>query len=63
MFIFDIESLGVESNAVVLSAALIYFDPEKRPTYQDLLDEACFVKFKSKEQAKVGRTVTLSTLE
>jgi hypothetical protein len=63
MFIFDIESLGVESNAVVLSAALIHFDPEQKPTYQDLLDNACFVKFKAKEQAKVGRTVTLSTLE
>ena len=43
MFIFDVESLGVESNAVVLSAGLIYFDPEKRPTYQDMLDDACFV--------------------
>jgi len=28
MFIFDVETLGVESNAVILSAALIHFDPE-----------------------------------
>ena len=64
MFIFDIESLGVESNAVVLSAALIHFDPEKRPTYQDLLDSACFVKFKAKDQVtRLGRTVSQSTLE
>jgi hypothetical protein len=64
MFIFDVESLGVESNAVVLSAALIHFDPEKRPTYQDLLDDACFIKFKAKEQVqKYGRTVSQSTLE
>ena len=39
IFIFDVETLGVESNAVILSAALIHFDVEKRPTYQDLLDD------------------------
>ena len=50
MFIFDVETLGVESNAVVLSAALIQFDVDKRPTYQDLLDNACFVKLNSKDQ-------------
>ncbi len=63
MFIFDVETLGVESNAVILSAALIHFDPEKRPTYQDLIVDACFVKFKAKEQANNGRTITKSTLE
>ena len=42
MFIFDIETLGVESNAVILSAALIYFDPEKQPSYQDLLNKISF---------------------
>jgi hypothetical protein len=63
MFIFDVETLGVESNAVILSAALIHFDPEKRPTYQDLIDDACFVKFKAKEQGHNGRTISKSTLE
>jgi hypothetical protein len=64
MFIFDVETLGVESNAVVLSAALIQFDVEKRPTYQDLLDTACFVKINAKDQVKrLGRTVDLGTLE
>jgi hypothetical protein len=64
MFIFDVETLGVESNAVILSAALIHFDPEKRPTYQDLLDNACFVKLNAKDQAKrLGRTVDVGTLE
>jgi len=63
MFIFDVETLGVESNAVVLSAALIHFDPEKRPTYQDLLDDACFVKFNAKEQMDAGCTVSKSTLD
>jgi hypothetical protein len=62
MFVFDVETLGVESNAVILSAALVHFDPEKRPTYQDLLDNACFVKFDAKEQAQMGRTISKSTL-
>jgi hypothetical protein len=64
MFIFDVETLGVESNAVVLSAALIHFDPEKRPTYQDLLDNACFVKLKAKDQGvRLNRTVDIGTIE
>lgn len=63
IFIFDVETLGVESNAVVLSAALIHFDPEQRPTYQDLLNGACFVKFNAKEQLQIGRTVSKSTLD
>ena len=62
MFVFDVETLGVESNAVVLSAAMVHFDPEKRPTYQDMLDNACFVKFNAREQMDVGRTVSKSTL-
>lgn len=63
MFMFDVETLGVESNAVVLSAALLYFDPMQKPSYQDLLDNACFVKFNAKEQMDAGRTVSKSTLE
>ena len=64
MFLFDIETLGVESTSVVLSAALIHFDPEKRPTYQDMLDSACFVKIKAKDQIeRLKRTVDINTLE
>jgi hypothetical protein len=63
MFMFDVETLGVESTCVILSAALIHFDPEKRPTYQDLLDNACFVKFDVKEQLQLGRTSSKSTLD
>lgn len=63
MFIFDIETLGVESTCVVLSAAMIYFDPVTKPTYQDLLENTCFVKFNAKEQLHAGRTITKSTLD
>ena len=63
MFVFDVETLGVESTTVVLSAALLYFDPTKEPEYQDLLDNALYIKFDSKEQAKAGRSVSKSTLQ
>ena len=63
MFMFDVETLGVESNAVVLSAALVHFEPGKNQSYQDLLDGACYVKFKAKEQLDAKRTVDLGTLE
>jgi hypothetical protein len=64
MFIFDVETLGVESTCVVLSAALIHFDPEKRPTYQDLLDDACFVKLNAKDQIeRLKRSIDAGTLE
>ena len=64
MFMFDIETLGVESTSVVLSAALVHFDPEKRPTYQDILDNTCFVKFNAKDQIqRLKRTVDSGTLE
>lgn len=64
MFVFDVETLGVESNAVVLSAALVHFDPEQKPDYQTMLDGACFVKFKAKDQIeRLKRTVDIGTLE
>jgi len=64
MFIFDVETLGVESTAVVLSAALIYFDPEQRPSYKDLLESALFVKFNARDQIqRLNRTIDPSTLE
>jgi hypothetical protein len=64
MFVFDIETLGVESTTVILSAALVHFDVTKNPSYQDLLDNALFVKFNAKDQAKrLGRTVDIGTIE
>jgi len=41
---------------------MVHFDPEKRPTYQDLLDTACFVKFDVKQQLTAGRSASKSTL-
>ena len=64
MFMFDVETLGVESNAVILSCALVHFDPEKSPSYQDLLDNAIFLKINAKDQIeRLKLTVDVGTLE
>lgn len=62
MYVFDIETLDVESTSVVLSLAIVYFDDTS--TYQSLLDECLFVKFDAREQLKnYKRTISKSTLE
>jgi len=62
MFMFDVETLDIESTAVVLSAALVHFTPEDN--YQSLLDKCLFVKFNSKDQIeRHKRTVGQSTLD
>lgn len=50
MFMFDVETLGTESNSVLLSLACIHFDPKTKPTYQELKDSAFFVKFSVRDQ-------------
>ena len=64
MFMFDIETLGIESNSVILSMACIYFDVTKQQNYQELVDSAFFVKLDVNDQReRLGRTETTSTLE
>ena len=65
MYMFDIETLDVESTSVILSAAAIKFDPnDLTKTYQDYLDEALFVKFDVKEQMRdYNRTVSKDTMQ
>ena len=64
MYIFDVETLGTDSNSVILSMACIYFNPEEKPTYKQLVDSALFVKFDAKDQIKrQKRTVNKGTLE
>lgn len=61
MFVMDIESLDVDSTAVILSCAIVYF--EEGSTFESLLKETLFVKFDAKEQIqKYKRTVSKSTL-
>jgi DNA replication protein DnaD len=61
MFMFDVETLGKESNSVILSLAAIYFDSATKPSPQELRDSAFFVKFNVEDQIKrlhrkVGKT-------
>ncbi len=64
MFCFDVETLGKESNSVVLSLACVYFKPEDKPSYTDLMKDAFFVKFDVDEQVKkYGRKLDKGTIE
>lgn len=61
MFVFDVETLGKESNSVILSMAAIYFNPDEQPDHKKLFEEAFFVKFDVEDQIKrlhrkVGKT-------
>ena len=64
MFMFDIETLGVASDSVVLSMACIHFDPRTNPTYKELKESAFFVKLDAKDQVnRLGRKVDKKTVE
>lgn len=71
-FAFDIETLGSNSDSVILSAALIHFDlddirvlttAEAEAKYQQLLDSALFIKFNVQQQRQLGRKIDKKTLE
>lgn len=64
MFVFDVETLGKESNAVILSMACVHFDPLKKPSHEDLRANAFFAKFDVVDQRKrLKRSMTPSTME
>lgn len=64
MFCFDIETLDTESSAVVLSAAIVYFDGKEKLSYQQYLDRTLFVKFNAVDQIKrLKRTSSKDTME
>lgn len=64
MFIFDIETLGTESDSVILSAAIIHFDSGEDCEFSVLKENACFVKFNVLEQVQVySRKIERSTVD
>lgn len=64
MFIFDVETLGKESNAVILSMAAIYFNPDDKPSFEQLKKDAFFVKLDVKNQiVRLKRGTTKSTID
>lgn len=62
-FCYDIETLDKESTAIVLSAAIVYFDLTEQVDYDTLLDRTKYIKFKVSTQKAMGRTVSKSTLD
>jgi len=75
MFLFDLETLGIDSTCVVLSAAITHFESEDKIPVEDLTSDlaiqeyhkyvcnSCYVKFDALEQKKINRSVTPSTLD
>lgn len=62
-FMFDIETLGVDSTSIVLSAGIIYFNLEEQFNFNDLVARSLFVKFEVTEQRLKKRSLTPSTLQ
>lgn len=50
--IFDVESLGVSSESVVLSAAITFGDIKESYSMKELVDNTFFVKFSVEDQIK-----------
>jgi hypothetical protein len=64
MFVFDVETLGKDSSSVILSMACLYFNPEEKKSYQELIDSAFFVKLDAEDQMlRLKRTSKRSTIE
>lgn len=55
MFILDLETLDVESTAIVLSLAVTHVT-DNTNDYKSMIDNSIMLKFKASEQAKKGRT-------
>lgn len=64
MFMFDVETLGKETNSVILSMAILYFNPEEELDHNQLRENTLFIKLDAGDQVeRLGRGVTKSTLE
>lgn len=64
IFVYDCETLGKESNSVILSMAAIHFDPSDKKSYQEYKSSAFFVKFKVEDQIKrLNRKVGKTTMQ
>lgn len=59
-FMFDVETLGVDSDSIILSAAIVHFTGHE--TMQELIDTGLMVKFDFAEQKAMGRTKDADTV-
>lgn len=64
MFIFDVETLGKQSNSVILSFACIHFNPDDTPSHAGLKQSAFFAKLNVADQIqRLKRTSGKSTID
>lgn len=64
MFVFDVETLGKQSNSVILSFACIHFNPDETPSHTELKQSAFFAKLNAADQMqRLKRTAGKSTME
>lgn len=64
MFVFDVETLGKQSNSVILSMACIHFNPDESPSHTELKQSAFFAKLNAADQMqRLKRTAGKSTIE
>lgn len=62
-FIIDFETLGTNSDCVVVDLSVIVFDIDEISTLQDLKSAGKKIKFSIKDQKAFGRTISETTLE
>ena len=61
-FVVDVETLDIESSAIVLSASIVYFSLEEDVDFLQLIDRSLYVKFSVIEQYEKGRTKSADTM-
>jgi 3' exoribonuclease, RNase T-like len=63
-YCLDVETLGTESTAVILSIAYIPFSFDEKPVYDELIERAKFYKLKVSDQiSNYKRTTDKGTIE
>jgi hypothetical protein len=64
MFVFDIETLSKNSNAVILSIGCVHFNEKEKPSFEHMKDNAFFVKLNASDQFKrLKRSYQQSTID
>ena len=62
MFVFDVETLDLESTAVLLAVGIVYIDESREYDYETFFNEGKMIKFSVKAQTGI-RTISKSTLQ
>ncbi len=62
-FCYDVETLSLKEVGVVLSAAIVEFNPLGGETMSQLLEKTLLVKFDAAEQARDGRVIDDDVVE